>query len=70
MIVSVNEIDEKIVNYSEKRYNEIKMEISFFIKRTGFNRDKISFVPILGFNGDSMIERSKNMPWYKGLTTS
>ena len=70
MIVSVNEIDEKTVNYSEKRYNEIKMEISYFIKRTGFNRDKIPSVPISVFNGDSTIERSKDIPWYNGQTTS
>ena len=68
MIVAVNKMDEKTVNYSEKRYNEIKTEISNFLKRTGFNPDKIPFVPISGFNGDNMIERSKNMPWYKGPT--
>ena len=70
MIVSVNEIDEKTVNYSEKQYNEIKTEISFFIKRTGFNRDKIPSVPISVFNGDNTIERSKDIPWYNGQTTS
>ena len=70
MIVSVNEIDENTVNYSEERYNEIKMEISYFIKRTGFNRDKIPSVPISVFNGDNTIERSKDIPWYNGLTTS
>ena len=52
-------MDEKTVNYSEKRYNEIKTEISNFLKRTGFNPDKIPFVPISGFHGDNMIERSK-----------
>ena len=29
-----------------------------------FNHYYIQFVPISGFNGDNMIERSKNMPWY------
>ena len=59
---------EKTVNYTEKRYNEIKTETSNFLKRTGFNPDTVSFVPILGFNGDNMIERSTNMPWFEGLT--
>ena len=30
--------------------------------------DKIPTVPISGFNGDDMIERSKNMAWYKDPT--
>lgn len=27
---------------------------------------QINFVPISGFQGDNMIERSSNMSWYKG----
>merc|ERR1712169_160371 len=29
---------------------------------------KIAFVPISGWVGDNMIEKSDNMPWYKGPT--
>ena len=68
MNVGVNKMDEKTVNYSEKRYNEIKTEISNFLKRTGFNPDNIRFVPISGSNGDNMIDPSKNMPRYKSST--
>ena len=68
MNVAVNRMDVKTVNYSEKRDYEIKTEINNFLKSTGFNPDKNPFVPISGFNGDNMIERSKNMPWYKGPT--
>ena len=32
-------MDEKTVNYSEKRYNEIKTESGNFLKHTGFNPD-------------------------------
>ncbi|MQL10541.1 elongation factor 1-alpha, partial [Escherichia coli] len=34
----------------------------------GYNPDKIPFVPISGFEGDNMIERSTNLDWYKGPT--
>ena len=68
MIAAVNQMDEKTANYSEKRDNEIKTDISNFLKRTGCNPDKISFVPISGFNGNNMIERPKNMLRFKGLT--
>ena len=67
MIAAVNKM-EKTVNYSERWYNETKTDISNFLKRTGCNPDKISFVPISGFNGNNMIERPKNMLRFKGLT--
>merc|ERR1711902_483733 len=38
------------------------------LNKMGYNPDKINFVPISGFQGDNMIERSTNMDWYKGPT--
>ena len=29
---------------------------------------QVPFVPISGFQGDNMIDRSTNLPWYKGPT--
>lgn len=37
-----------------------------FLKKVGYNPEKIPFIPISGWVGDNMIERSTNMPWYKG----
>lgn len=59
-------MDEKTVNFSEDRYNEIKTETSSFLKRIGYNPENINFIPISGFNGDNMMEKSTNTPWYKG----
>jgi len=66
MIVLVNKMDEKSTNYGEARFNEIKSEVSNFIKKIGYNPDKVPFVPISGWEGDNMLERSPNMPWWKG----
>ena len=66
MIVGINKMDEKTVNFSEDRYNEIKTETSSFLKRIGYNPENINFIPISGFNGDNMMEKSTNTPWYKG----
>jgi elongation factor 1-alpha len=66
MIVGVNKIDS--VNYSEDRYKEIKSEASSFLKKIGWNPEKINFIPISGFNGDNMIDKSDKMPWWKGPT--
>ncbi|KAL0205341.1 hypothetical protein P9112_000649 [Eukaryota sp. TZLM1-RC] len=66
MIVGINKMDDKSVAYAESRYSEIKNEVSGYLKRIGFKVEKIPFIPISGFNGDNMLERSSNMPWYKG----
>jgi len=66
MIVCINKMDDKTVNYDEKRYNEIKDELTKFLAKCGYDTKKIEFVPISGWVGDNMIERSDNMKWYKG----
>ena len=68
MIVCINKMDEKTVNYSEERYLEIKREVSDFLKKVGYNPENILFVPISGWVGDNMIEKSANLSWYKGPT--
>jgi len=45
-----------------------KSEVSKFLKSVGYKPKKIPFVPISGWVGDNMLDRSKNMPWYKGKT--
>jgi elongation factor 1-alpha len=68
LIVVVNKMDDKSVNWSESRFNEIKNEVSNFIKKIGYNPEKVPFVPISGWLGDNMLEKSTNMPWFKGPT--
>jgi elongation factor 1-alpha len=66
MIVCVNKMDDSSVKYGEGRYSEIKSEVSIYLKKVGYKPMKIPFVPISGWAGDNMIDRSTNMPWYKG----
>jgi len=68
MIVCVNKMDEKTVNFAQERFEEIKKETSEFLKKIGYNPEIIPFCPISGFNGDNMIEKSPNLTWYKGNT--
>jgi elongation factor 1-alpha len=68
MIVACNKMDADSVKYSEERYEEIKKELSGFLKKVGYNIEKVRFVPISGWAGDNMIEKSEKMPWYKGPT--
>jgi len=66
MIVALNKMDSTSPPYSQNRYDEIVKEVSAYLKRVGYNPAKIPFIPISGFNGDNMIERSTNINWYKG----
>eukprot|EP01071_Lankesteria_metandrocarpae_P010651 Lankesteria_metandrocarpae@DN5362_c0_g1_i1.p1 len=66
MIVGVNKMDS--CQYKEERYNEIQREVSGYLKRIGYKADKLQYVPISGFVGDNMIEKSDKMGWYKGKT--
>merc|ERR1712241_282016 len=66
MIVACNKMDDKTVKYAQARYKEIKSEVFAYLKKVGYKPIKIPFVPISGWVGDNMIEKSTNMPWYKG----
>ncbi|GIY46589.1 elongation factor 1-alpha, somatic form [Caerostris extrusa] len=66
MIVGVNKMDTTEPPFSESRFEEIKKEVSTYIKKIGYNPATVPFVPISGWNGDNMLEPSSNMPWYKG----
>jgi elongation factor 1-alpha len=68
MIVLINKMDDKSVNWSENRYNEIMKEVSAYLKKVGYNPKKVPFIPISGWLGDNMVEKSANLPWYKGPT--
>ena len=63
IIVAVNKMDDKSVNYGEGRFNEIKTEMAGFLGGIGYKPKKIAYVPISGWAGDNMIDRSDNMKW-------
>nr|AAF63516.1 translation elongation factor 1a [Capsicum annuum] len=68
MICCCNKMDATTPSTPKARYDEIVKEVSSYLKKVGYNPDKIPFVPISGFEGDNMIERSTNLDWYKGPT--
>lgn len=66
LIVVINKMD--AVNYDEKRFNEVKEEVTKLLKGIGFKPEEILFIPISAYNGDNVVKKSENMPWYKGPT--
>jgi len=61
-------MDTTIPKYSKYRYVEIVGKLLPFFKKVAYNPDKTRFVPISGFDGDNLIERSTNIDWYNGPT--
>jgi elongation factor 1-alpha len=68
MIVCVNKMDEKTVSWSQSRFDEIQKEVAEYLKKVGYNPAKVPFVPISGWHGDNMLEKSPNLTWFKGPT--
>jgi elongation factor 1-alpha len=66
IIVACNKMDSTEPPWSETRFEEIKKEVSAYLKKVGYNPDTVPFVPISGWHGDNMLEVSDNMKWFKG----
>ncbi len=62
--VLVNKMD--LVNYNQKRFNEIEVEYRKFLK--SIKVEPLSFIPVSGFFGDNINGATNNIPWYKGLS--
>ncbi|RLF12248.1 MAG: translation elongation factor EF-1 subunit alpha [Thermoprotei archaeon] len=68
LVVAINKMDDPTVNWSEERYNEVKEATFKLLRLVGYDVKKIHAVPVSAWYGDNLVERSKNMPWYKGPT--
>jgi len=66
LIVACNKMDSTEPPYSQSRFEEIKKEVTSYIKKIGYNPETVAFVPISGWHGDNMLETSSNMGWFKG----
>ncbi|XP_076031794.1 elongation factor 1-alpha-like [Oratosquilla oratoria] len=68
LIVAVNKMDSTAPPYSESRFSEIKKEVGNYIKKVGYNPAAVPILPISGFHGDNMLEKSEKMSWWKKMT--
>lgn len=63
-IVCINKMD--LVDYREEIFEEIKEDYMSFISKV--NIPDLEFIPISALLGDNVVEKSDNMPWYRGGT--
>ena len=66
VIIYINKMD--MAKYEEKRFIEVKEQVSALLKTVGYKPDTMTFVAGASFPGDNVFKKSTNMPWYKGLT--
>lgn len=64
LIICVNKMD--LMNYSEEVYEKIKHDFGAFAAKLDVK--DIHFVPISALNGDNVVNKLNNMPWYEGGT--
>ncbi|MFP6864691.1 MAG: sulfate adenylyltransferase subunit CysN [Roseibacillus sp.] len=65
VIVAVNKMD--LVDHSEEVYDRIVKDYQSFASRLD-NIIGIQTIPISALNGDNVVDRSENTPWYEGST--
>lgn len=70
LLVVVNKMDDSTVNWSKDRYDTIEKKINNFLKKNGFKKKNIRFVPISAITGDNVYKPvpESTCSWYKGET--
>merc|ERR1711943_157228 len=71
LIVCVNKMDaEPAAGYKKERYDEIMNEMKLMLIKVGwpkqFVEKRVPVIPISGWCGDNLLEKSKNMAWWEG----
>ncbi len=64
IILCVNKMD--LVDYSQEVYEKIKTDFQDFISRLDIA--DVRYVPVSALQGDNIVNKSTNMPWYEGST--
>ncbi len=66
MIVALNKLD--AAKYSEKKYNEVKSDVSNLLKTVGFKPEQVQYIAVSAYVGDNVSKKSDNTKWYDGPT--
>ncbi len=64
IIICINKMD--LVDFSQSRFDEIVEEYCNFASKLAIK--DYAFIPISALNGDNVVNRSTEMPWYDGPT--
>jgi len=62
LVLAINKMD--LVDYSQSVFERIESEYREFARQIGIG--SVTVIPISGVEGDNIVERSANTPWYQG----
>ena len=66
LAVIVNKMD--VVNYSQQKFEEVKKDVSSYLKNVGYKVEQVQFIPTASFLGENIVKKSDKMSWYAGPT--
>ncbi|MBL4668824.1 MAG: 50S ribosome-binding GTPase [Flavobacteriales bacterium] len=66
VIVAINKMD--LIDFSEEKYNAIKSDFEALMAKRDYKEQSITFIPVSALQGDNVVNKSKNTPWYNGET--
>ncbi len=66
IIVAINKMD--LIGFDKEKYQRIKDDYYSFSQKLNLQSPDIRFVPVSALLGDNVVDGSKNMDWYSGLT--
>jgi bifunctional enzyme CysN/CysC len=64
LVLCVNKMD--LVGYDQKVFDDICDEFRSFASKLDVT--DLTFIPISALNGDNVVHRNENMPWYEGTS--
>ncbi|MGD9936758.1 MAG: translation elongation factor EF-1 subunit alpha [Methanoregulaceae archaeon] len=64
LIVAVNKMD--AVNYDQKRFEEVKKDLSALMQMVGFKPSETLFIPMSSIKGVNISKKAPETPWYTG----
>jgi len=68
LIVLINKMDATQPPYSKERFEQVKKQVQDLLRLVGYKVDTLPIIPVSGWNGDNLTEKSDKMSWYNGPT--
>lgn len=66
LAVVVNKMD--VIKFDKMKFEAVVSDLKKLLTTVGFKADQVQFIPTSSYNGDNVVKKSANMPWYTGPT--
>eukprot|EP00993_Chasmostoma_nieuportense_P005627 NODE_624_length_2006_cov_216.279404_g580_i0.p1 GENE.NODE_624_length_2006_cov_216.279404_g580_i0~~NODE_624_length_2006_cov_216.279404_g580_i0.p1 ORF type:complete len:616 (-),score=174.24 NODE_624_length_2006_cov_216.279404_g580_i0:107-1954(-) len=68
LIIVINKMDDQTVEWAETRYKECVDKLAPFLKGIGYHPSTFEFMPLSGFTGANLAQRTEECSWYSGCS--